>query len=80
MFLLHGRRSIDADSDGLHFSSDSSDGHTNWQTYIKYAENDRAFLLFQQGNQIVAPIPKRELAPAQIDELRALFEAHITRK
>jgi hypothetical protein len=78
--MLQDRRTLEIDNTSLHFTSASSDGRTSWQAYIKFAESNETFILFQQGNQIFIPIPKRELSPPQIDELRSLFETHLPRK
>jgi hypothetical protein len=78
--LLRERRSLDVDDSTLQFKTETSEGRTTWDAYIKFAENEDTFILFQQGNQIFVPIPKRELSPPQIDELRALLAAHLPRK
>ncbi len=78
--MLQIPRTLEIDDSSLHFTSSDSESRSPWHTFIKFAENDRTFILFQQGNQIFIPIPKRELAPDQITGLRALFEAHIPRK
>jgi hypothetical protein len=75
--MLQGRRTLEIDDTSLHFTSANSDGRTNWQAYIKFAESNETFILFQQGNQIFIPIPKRELSQSQITELRSLFETHL---
>ncbi|MCU1253698.1 MAG: hypothetical protein JWQ49_6727 [Edaphobacter sp.] len=78
--MLQDRRTLEIDNTSRHFTSPSSDGRTGWHTYIKFAESNETFILFQQGNQIFIPVPKRELSPLQIDELRSLFETHLPRK
>jgi len=80
MPMLHGRRSLDIDETGTHFVTPEVDSRISWESFIHFAENDDSFVLFQQGSRIFIPIPKRELTPAQIDELRALFEACIPSK
>jgi YcxB-like protein len=78
--LLRERRTLDVDDSTLQFKTATSEGRTTWDAYIKFAENKDTFILFQQGNQIFVPIPKRELSPPQIDELRTLFTAHLPLK
>ena len=78
--LLRALRNVDIDENKLYFTTASSDGRTTWEAYIRFAENERAFIFFQQGNQIFIPIPKRELNLSQIDELRSLFETHLPTK
>ena len=78
--LLHDRRTLEIDGTTLHFTSASSESRTTWTPYIKFAENNDTFIVFQQGNQIFIPIPKRELTESQITELRFLFETHLPPK
>jgi YcxB-like protein len=78
--LLTERRTLDVDEHNLQFKAASSEGRTTWEAYIKYAENKDTFIIFQQGNQIFIPIPKRDLTAPQIDELRTLLQAHLPRK
>jgi hypothetical protein len=59
--LLHDRRSLDVDNAQLHFKTSTSESTSTWASYIRFAENESTFILFQQGNQIFIPIPKREL-------------------
>jgi hypothetical protein len=64
----------------LSFKTETSDSRVPWNSYTKFAEDEKTFILFQQGNQIFIPIPKRELSSSQIDELRSIFEFHLPRK
>jgi hypothetical protein len=75
--LLRERRTLDVDDETLQFKTTNSEGRTTWSAYIKFAENKDVFILFQQGNQIFVPIPKRDLTTLQIDELRSLLNAHL---
>jgi hypothetical protein len=78
--LLRERRTLDVDDHNLQFKAATSEGRTTWEAYIKYAENKDTFIIFQQGNQIFVPIPKRDLTASQIDEFRALLQAHLPKK
>jgi hypothetical protein len=78
--LLRDRRTLDLDSSHLSFKTETSDSRVPWNSYTKFAEDEKTFILFQQGNQIFIPIPKRELSSSQIDELRSIFEFHLPRK
>jgi hypothetical protein len=78
--LLRARRNLDIDDHNIQFKTATSESRTPWDVYIKFAENKDTFILFQQGNQIFIPIPKRELSTSQIDELRTLLAAHLPRK
>jgi YcxB-like protein len=76
----HLLRSLDIDGESLYFKTADSEGRAAWQAFSKVAEDDRVFVLFQRGDRLYIPIPKRELTPAQIPELRALFETHLPHK
>jgi hypothetical protein len=78
--LLREPRALDTDDNFLRFTAANSDSCSPWQSYIGFAENEYTFILFQQGNQIFVPIPKRELSPSQIDEFRAVLAAHLPRR
>jgi hypothetical protein len=78
--LLQDRRTLDLDSSALRFATHNSDSRAPWETYTRFAENEETFILFQQGERIFIPIPKHELSPSQITELRSLFETHLARK
>jgi len=78
--LLRERRTLDIDDHTIQFKTASSESRTAWDAYIKFAENKDTFILFQQGNQIFVPIPKRDLTASQIDDLRSLLATHLPRK
>jgi hypothetical protein len=78
--LLRERRTLDVDDHNFQFKTATSESRVPWDAYIKFAENKDTFILFQQGNQIFVPIPKRELTASQIDELRSLLAGHLPRK
>jgi hypothetical protein len=78
--IYHVRRSLDIGEGTLHFSAPSSDSTTSWEPFIGFAENDRTFILVQQGNSVYYPISKGELTPTQVDELRSILETHLPRK
>jgi hypothetical protein len=78
--ILHTSRTLIIDDASLQTTTSVSDSKTTWEPYIWYAENDKMFILAQQGNRIYYPISKHELTPVQITELHALFEAHLPSK
>jgi len=78
--LLHLRTNADIDAIGVHFSTQESDSRSSWQVYSKWSEGKSAFILSPRGNRTFVPIPKRELTPTQITELRSLFETHLPRR
>lgn len=78
--MLSEARTLQADFSGLHFRSASSSTDQTWSNYVAYAEDASSFLLIQQGNLLFVPIPKRQLTPAQADEVRSVFETYLPRK
>jgi hypothetical protein len=77
---LRDRRTLDLDDSHLRFKTDNSDSHTTWQSYTRFFEDDKTFILFQQGNRFFISIPKRELSSSQIAELRSIFASRLSRK
>ena len=77
---LHGPRSLEADENGLHLVSSHADSRFSWQVLERSAENDRVFILVQQGGRIFFPIAKRQLTLEQTAGLRELFAQHISSK
>lgn len=78
--LLRECRTLDIDDHNIQFKTATSESRVPWDAYIKFAENKDTFILFQQGNQIFVPIPKRDLTASQIDGLRSLLATHLPRK
>jgi hypothetical protein len=74
---MGGPRTLEANDQGLHFISAVMDGRASWEVYERFAEDARTFILMQRGSRIFIPIPKRELAPDQIEGLRELFQSHL---
>ena len=52
----------------------------DWRVWGSFVEDAKSFVLVQRRSSIFMPIPKRELTPDQINELRALFETHLPNK
>ncbi len=73
-------RTLQADFTGTHMRSESSSSDAAWTNYEAYAEDRHSFLLIHRGNQIFFPIPKRDLSPAQIEEVRCTFETYLPRR
>jgi hypothetical protein len=78
--LLRDRRTVDLDDSHLRFKTESSDSRVPWQSYTRFFEDDKTFILFQQGNKFFITIPKHELSPSQITELRSIFASHLPGK
>jgi YcxB-like protein len=77
--LLPLRNTLYIDNSSLHFVTAESELRANWKAYSRFSENSKTFILFQ-GDGTFVSIPKRELTPTQITELRSLFETHLPHK
>jgi hypothetical protein len=73
---MHGQRTLVVDDTGLSFTGTNFSSQLKWQFFLKFAEDDKTFVLYQ-SNQIFHPIPKRQLSPEQISELREAFTRNI---
>ena len=70
-------RTLDVDEGHLRWKTESTESASKWSVYSKFAENEKAFILFTQGNRVFIPISKRELSEEEITGLRLLFETHL---
>ena len=68
------------DDSGLHLVTAESDSRSSWRLYLKFAENRSTFIVYQMGNLVFIPIPKRELTATQIDGVRSILSSHLPRK
>ncbi len=77
---LHIPQTLEADENGVRIFSSLTDGRFSWQLLDRFAENERAFILVQQGGRVFFPISKRGLTPEQIAALSDLCTTHIAKK
>jgi hypothetical protein len=77
---LHAPQTLEVDEKGLRFLSPASGKRTNWHSYVAFSEDKRSFLLLLPGKSEFTPVPKRELDPAQIEELHGLLAENLPRK
>ena len=68
---------MEADARGIRVVSAVSDGRFDWQVLDRFAENDRVFLLVQQGGRVFFPVSKRQMMPAEVEEFRSLCTMYI---
>jgi hypothetical protein len=80
MPMLRDRRTLSVDDTILLSSTADSESRTTWSAYTRFGEDKKTFVLFVQGNRVFIPFPKRELTSLQVDELRSLFETHLSAK
>ncbi|HET9284776.1 MAG TPA: YcxB family protein [Candidatus Angelobacter sp.] len=76
---LHGRRTLTVDEAGLTFTSSASSSQLEWGSFQKFVEDDTVFDLYLSSS-VFHIVPKRELSPEQITELREAFTRNIVRK
>ena len=80
MTQLHGRYILEPDEIFFRYVAPAGETKMDWRVWGSFVEDAKSFVLVQRGSSIFMPIPKRELTPDQINELRALFETHIPNK
>jgi YcxB-like protein len=73
---LHGLRTLSMDEQGLSFEGSNFSSQLKWPFFLDFAEDNKSFVLYQ-SNHIFHPIPKRQLSPQQISDLRDAFTRHI---
>ncbi len=76
---FHLLQALDLDAAGLRLVTTAGTSRSSWQVYSKFAEDAASFVLYIQGNLSFLPIPKNELTMTQIDELRSLLDARLSR-
>lgn len=74
---LHGRLTLDVDEDGMQFGGPINSAKVAWAYFGKYFEDERVFVLYARNRVIFHIIPKRELSPEQVVELREYLQGNI---
>jgi YcxB-like protein len=77
--IFRGRRSLAVDETGLAFTAPTLSVQLKWASIQSFVEDDTSFVLYQSG-LIFHILPKRELSPGQIADLREAFTRNIVRK
>jgi hypothetical protein len=77
---FHLLQTLDLDGNGLRLVTTAGTARSAWTVYSKFQEDEKSFVLFLQGSQAFVPIPKGELTLAQIDELRSLLTARVSKE
>jgi len=75
--VLHPLQILNLDTNGITRGQGKEAIKAPWTFYTKFAENNRVFILYQEGRHHFLPIVKSHLTVLQIDELRALLTARI---
>jgi cation transport ATPase len=66
------------DGEGTLTTFPTGESRLSWAAYTKYKETGSMFLLFVSPHRCLS-IPKRAMTPQQIEELRSLVKARVTR-
>ena len=77
MSVLHPLQILKLDSTSIIRGQGKEAIQTPWTFYTKFAENNKVFILYQEGSHHFLPITKSHLTALQIDELRALLIARL---
>jgi hypothetical protein len=74
---FHLLQVLDLDTNGLRLVTTAGTTRSAWKVYERFTEDGKSFIMFLTGSTAILPIPKAELTPAQIDELRSLLAARL---
>lgn len=74
--LWFGRRDMELDDEEVTVVTEKGTETCLWSAFIKSSEAEDYFFLFQTPRQALV-IPKSKITPAEVEELRSLFEKHI---
>jgi hypothetical protein len=75
--VLHPLQILNLDTTGVTRGHGKEAIKAPWSFYTKYAENQKVFILYQEGSHHFLPIVKSHLTTLQADELRALLIARL---
>lgn len=74
-----GNRTLILNESGLDLSGPTFSSQLKWENFIRFVEDEKVFLLYQSG-QVAQIVPKRQLSPEEITELREAFTQKIAMK
>jgi hypothetical protein len=74
---LHLHQALDLDMNGLRLITTAGTTRSAWDTYSKFAEDGKSFVLFRKLDETIVPIPKNHLSILQVDELHNLLTARL---
>lgn len=75
--VLHPLQILNLDTSSITRGIGKEAIKTPWNFYTKFAENQRVFILYQEGSHHFLPIVKSHLTLLQVDELRSLLLARL---
>jgi hypothetical protein len=70
---------FEAKDEGLRVEASTGHGEVNWAAFTKFQETPNLFMLYM-GARMFRIIPKRALAPHEVDAFRNLLTRHLPRK
>lgn len=74
---FHLHQTLDLDMNGLRLVTTAGTTRSAWDTYMKFAEDNKSFVLFRKQDETILPIPKHHLTIPQVDELHNLLAARL---
>jgi YcxB-like protein len=77
--VAHGQKMLLADHSGVHFRGEGASSDMEWRSYIKWRESKHLFLLYQSPSYFYM-VPKRSMAPEQVEEFRGLLRENVKLK
>ncbi len=75
---LHGPFFVDIGEGGIEIKGPVISSTMQWSFFSKFFEDQKTFLIFHKGGLTYNSIPKRILSEAQVMELRATLERHLS--
>jgi hypothetical protein len=78
MSVLHPLQLLNLDTSAITRGQGKEAIKTPWTFYSKFAENNKVFILYQEGSHHFLPIVKSHLTDLQVDELRSLLLARLS--
>ena len=74
---FHLHQVLDLDMNGLRLVTTAGTTRSAWDTYLKFAEDKKSFVLYRKQDESILPIPKNHLTVPQVDELHNLLAARL---
>jgi len=72
-----GERTLIIDENGIATTFPNAMAQYGWQAFTRYRETELSILIFTSPRTIGVWIPKREMSPQQIDELRHILKGRL---
>ena len=70
--------SVEADENGLRMRTPARQMEWQWTSFSRFVESASLFMLYQQGGELAASIPKRSFGtPQELSEFRELLKRHL---